>query len=195
MEKVLQLADADSRKEVGDILVHRDGHEVGFLDEGVDEGGDYLVIRHTWTRPGPMAGPHWHPVLRESFAVEEGRMRFCVDGQEYLLGPGERITIPSRQVHRFWNEGEGPLRVVHEVRPPGQHRTMFELWHRLDREGKTTQHGVPKNPLWMGLLWEYQDGYIAGIPRCVQRIVLGGLARLARLVGYEDERRHGARAD
>jgi len=187
VEKGPQLAGSDRRVENCDILVHRDGHEVKFLDEGVDESGEYLVIRHTWTRPGPMAGPHWHPVLRESFAVEEGRMRFCVDRREFLLGPGERVTIPPRQVHRFWNEGEGRLMVVHEVRPPGRHRAMFELWHRLDREGKTTQQGVPRNPLWMGLLWEYQDGYIAGIPPFVQRIVLGGLARLARLAGYGSE--------
>lgn len=177
-------AEGGRRRAAGDALVHRDGHSVRVLKEGEDEGGEYLRIEHVWERPGPMAGPHWHPVLTETFAVEEGRMRFRVDGRELVLGPGEGITVRAGHVHRFWNVGEGRLVVVHEVRPPGRHRRMFELWHRLDLEGKTNRRGVPVNPLLLGLLWELQDGYVAGVPAFVQRFVFGGLARLARLVGY-----------
>jgi mannose-6-phosphate isomerase-like protein (cupin superfamily) len=168
-------------------LVHRDGHRVAFLEEGMDERGDYLLIEHVWTRPGIMAGPHWHPVLTETFRVLEGRMRFRVDGGEFFLGPGERTTVRPGEVHRFWNTGEGRLRVVHEVRPPGHHRQMFELWHRLDLAGKTNRHGVPKDPLALGLLWELQDGYLAGVPVCLQRVFFGGLSRLARMAGYEEK--------
>ena len=168
-------------------LVHGDGHWVAFLEEGTDERGDYLVIEHVWTRPGMMAGPHWHPVLTESFRVLEGRMRFRVDGTEFFLGPGERITIRPGEVHRFWNTGEGRLRVVHEVRPPGHHRRMFELWHWLDLAGKTNRHGVPKDPLALGLLWELQDGYLALVPASLQRVFFGGLSRLARMAGYEEK--------
>src|SRR3712207_9492524 len=63
-------------------LVHRDEHRVAFLEEGRDGRGEYLVIEHVWTRPGTMAGPHWHPVLAEAFRVREGKMRFRVDGRE-----------------------------------------------------------------------------------------------------------------
>ena len=169
----------------GDALVHRDGHRVRFLEEGADEGGEYLLIEHLWTRTGMMAGPHWHPVLTESFAVEEGGMRFRVDGRQFCLGPGEMVTVRPGQVHQFWNEGGGRLVVTHEVRPPLGHRRMFELWHRLDRDGKTTRRGIPRDPLWLGLLWELQDGYVAGVPASLQRLVFGGLARLARLFGYQ----------
>src|ERR671911_1912596 len=167
-------------------LGHRDGHRVAFLEEGMDGRGEYLVIEHVWTRPGMMAGPHWHPVLQETFSVREGRMRFRVDEREFELGPGERVTVCPGEVHRFWNEGEERLRAIHEVRPSGRHREMFELWHRLDRAGKTDRHGVPKDPLALGLLWELQDGYLAGAPASLQRLVFGGLARLARLVGYQE---------
>jgi mannose-6-phosphate isomerase-like protein (cupin superfamily) len=167
-------------------LVHRDGHRVAFLEEGMDGRGEYLVIEHVWTRPGMMAGPHWHPVLQETFSVREGRMRFRVDEREFELDPGERVTVRPGEVHRFWNEGEGRLTAIHEVRPPGHHREMFELWHRLDLAGKTNRHGGPKDPLALGLLWELQDGYLAGAPALLQRLVLGSLARLARLVGYQE---------
>ena len=169
----------------GDVLVHRDGHTVGFAGEGADAEGEYLLIEHFWPRRGMMAGPHWHPVLTESFAVEKGRVRFRVDGREFALGPGEFFTVRPGEVHRFWNSGGEPLVMMHLVRPPGRHRAMFELWHRLDVAGKTNRQGVPTNPLALGLLWERQDGYVAGIPEPVQRLVFGGLARLARLAGYE----------
>jgi mannose-6-phosphate isomerase-like protein (cupin superfamily) len=168
------------------VLVHRDGHRVTFVEEGTDERGEYLVIEHVWMRPGMMAGPHWHPALTEGFRVREGRMCFRVDGREFVLGAGDGVTVRPGEVHQFWNEGEGRLRVVHEVRPPGHHREMFELWHRLDLAGKTNRHGVPKDPLALGLLWELQDGYLAGVPASVQRFVFGGLARLARSTGYEE---------
>jgi len=170
----------------GEVLVHRDGHRLVFLDEGRDERGDYLLIEHVWIRPGMMAGPHWHPVLTETFRVLEGRMRFRVNGREFFLEPGEGVTVHPREVHRFWNTGEGRLRVLHEVRPPGHHRQMFELWHRLDLVGKTSGHGVPKDMLALGLLWELQDGYLAGVPVSLQRVFFGGLARLARMAGYEE---------
>lgn len=61
---------------------------------------------------------------------------------------------------------------------------MFELWHRLDRDGETVGPGVPRNPLWLAVLWELQDGYVAGVPPAAQRLVFGGLARVARRAGY-----------
>ena len=85
----------------GDALVHRDGHRVAFLEEGRDGRGEYLVIEHVWTRPGMMAGPHWHPVLTETFRVREGRMRFRVDGREFVLGPGGCVTVRPGEGHGF----------------------------------------------------------------------------------------------
>ncbi len=148
---------------------------------------EYLLIEHVHPRPGPLAGPHWHPVVTETFSVKEGKMRFRVDGQELVLGPGESIAIRPGQVHRFWNVGEERLVAVEEVRPPGRHWEMFELMHRLHCAGKTNEQDIPRNPLLLGLLWERIDGYIAGPPVLLQKLVLGGLARLARIVGYEDK--------
>ena len=165
-------------------LVFRDGHRVHFVDTGTDADGRYLRIRHVWPRPGVLAGPHWHPVLTESFTVERGAARFRVDGKDTVLRPGDSLTVRPGQVHGFDSE-EGDLVLGHEVRPPMRHREMFELWHRLDSAGRTTRAGVPRNPLALALLWERQDGYIAGVPPVLQRFLFGGLARIARLTRYE----------
>ncbi|MFE9328337.1 hypothetical protein ACIHDR_46275 [Nocardia sp. NPDC052278] len=36
----------------------------------------------------------------------------------------------------------------------------------------------------LALLWDYQDGYLAGIPVWLQDAVFGGLARLATRICY-----------
>lgn len=165
-------------------LIHPDGRKVVFMERGRDEEGEFLIVEHTVLRQGAMNGPHWHPVLKESFAVKEGTMRFVVDGEEKIVGAGEQITVLPRQVHQFWKIGEERLVAVHEIRPPGLHREMFELVHKLESEGKMSKNGVPHNPLWLGIAWTCIDGYLAGPPPFLQKTVLGGLARLAKMLGY-----------
>ncbi|MDF2962993.1 MAG: hypothetical protein K0S39_4728 [Paenibacillus sp.] len=111
-------------------------------------------------------------------------MHFLVDGQEKILEPEGQITIYPNQVHQFWNIGEERLVVLHEIRPPGLHRNMFELVQKLEKEGKMNRKGIPLNPLWLGLAWKCIDGYIDGPPLIVQKVFLGVLARLAKAFGY-----------
>ncbi|PSK95382.1 mannose-6-phosphate isomerase-like protein (cupin superfamily) [Murinocardiopsis flavida] len=170
--------------ETGRSLRYRDGRTVTFVAEGTDEHGPYLVIEHRVPRPALLAGPHWHPVLTEAFTVRAGRARFVCDGAEHVLTAGDRIEIPPRQVHMFRSEG-ADLVLDHVVRPPLRHREMFDLWHRLDAAGRTTATGVPRNPLALALMWERQDGYVAGVPAWTQRALFGALAAVARVTGYE----------
>ncbi|MEU0545428.1 cupin domain-containing protein [Nocardia sp. NPDC005978] len=165
-------------------LTFRSGHEVTFVEEGVDEGGAFLRLRHRLPTPGRQAGPHWHPVLGERWTVRSGRLRFKIDGVEKVVGAGDSLAAGANVVHEFWSETDDVV-LDHEIRPPLRHWEMFRLWQALDAAGRTTKAGVPRNPLALALLWEYQDGYLAGIPAGVQRVVLGGLARAARRLGYE----------
>ncbi|OZB94208.1 cupin domain-containing protein [Paenibacillus sp. XY044] len=184
MSGTAERKQAERKITVGETLVHPDGRTVTYAARGTDEKGDFLIIEHRVTRPGAMNGPHWHPVLTESFQVAEGRMRFLVDGKESVLEPGGQLTIHPNQVHQFWNVGEQPLVAIHEIRPPGLHGNMFSLIHKLECAGKLTAQGVPRNPLWLGLAWECIDGYLAGPPQWAQKVFLGGLARLAKAIGY-----------
>ncbi|MFD6224865.1 cupin domain-containing protein [Nocardia asteroides] len=176
--------------EIGSVLTFRNGHRVTLIDRGTDEQGAYLRLEHVLPQPGRAAGPHWHPEIGESWTVRSGRMRFRVDGAEIVAGPGDTVSAPPRAVHEFWNESTDTV-VDHVVRPPLRHWAMFEFWSELDNAGRTTASRLPRNPLALGLLWEYQDGYLAGAPAPVQRLVFGGLAALARRTGYARRLREG----
>ncbi|TDF92722.1 cupin domain-containing protein [Paenibacillus piri] len=95
----------DNKVEIDTMLVHPDGSSVTFLENGLDGQEEFITIEHRITRKGAINGPHWHPELKETFKIKEGRMRFLVDGQEIILETGEEITIQPRQVHQFWNIG------------------------------------------------------------------------------------------
>ncbi|WP_338773779.1 cupin domain-containing protein [Nocardia vulneris] len=164
-------------------LTFRNGHRVTFVAEGTDEQGSYLRLRHTLPQAGRQAGPHWHPVLAEQWTIRQGRNRYRIDGVEVIANPGDTVTAPAGTVHEFWSETADTV-FDHEIRPPLRHWEMFQLWHNLDIAGKTTGGRVPRDPLALALLWDYQDGYLAGLPAWAQRAVLGGLARLAVRFGY-----------
>jgi mannose-6-phosphate isomerase-like protein (cupin superfamily) len=144
---------------------------------------DVLRLEHRASRETLLAGPHWHPVLRERFAVREGRLALAVDGTWRSLGPGDIVEIPPGAVHEFRVE-EPELVMDHEVSPPGRHRQMFEVMFALDHLGRLGRGGVPLDPLAIGLLWRFGDGYLAGPPPVLQRALFGALDRLARALGH-----------
>lgn len=174
----------DKEIKAGTSLVHPDGRRVTFLQHGRDERGEFLILEHRMQQQGALNGPHWHPELEESFTVKEGRMKFVVDGQERIVEAGGMLTVHPRQVHQFSNISDHGLVAEHEIRPPGQHWKMFVLIHKLECAGKLNKQGIPRNPLWLGVAWACIDGYLAGPPRFIQKVVLGGLAKLADKLGY-----------
>ncbi|QIS09996.1 cupin domain-containing protein [Nocardia arthritidis] len=165
-------------------LTFRDGHRVTKIAEGVDEHGPYLRLRHLLPTPKRRAGAHWHPVLTERWTVRRGRMKFRIDGSDIVAGEGDSVSAPARVVHEFWSAAPDTI-LDHEIRPPLRHWEMFRLWQALDVAGRTTRSGIPRNPFELALLWERQDGYLAGVPAWAQRLLFGGLAALARRLGYE----------
>lgn len=171
-------------KKAGDILENPfTGEQLTFLATAEDTGGEVLRIRHYAPRPAVMGVAHYHPILTETFTVEQGRLKFIVDGQAQVLESGESLTIQPGQVHEFENISEGDMVMTQEVRPPGQHQAMFEMIYDLAQAGRMSATGAPRGLFGMALLWEKMDGYVAGPPAVLQRMVMGIIARLARLLG------------
>ena len=66
---------------------------------------------------------------------------------------------------------------------------VFETLAGLAREGKTNRAGVPKNPLRLALLLREFEAeiYFVRPPLAIQRVILGALAFIGRLLGYRAE--------
>lgn len=162
------------------------GARTEVLAEGVDEHGAWIRFRHTVWGRGATAGPHWHPVLAERFTVVAGALVITLDGDRHTVLPGGIAEVSARTVHAFTQvvPEAGETVVEHEIRPPGRHRAMFQVLAALEATGRLTRLGLPRDPRALGLLWELQDGYLAGPPPRLQHLVLGGFARLARATGY-----------
>ena len=65
----------------------------------------------------------------------------------------------------------------------------FESLAALAREGKTNRAGAPCNPLLAALILRHFEDeiYFVRPPLALQRVVLGPLAALARVLGYRAE--------
>ncbi|WP_082233065.1 cupin domain-containing protein [Halobacillus massiliensis] len=172
------LSDLPNKK-----LVHPDGRKITFLDHGVDRDGEYLLLEHRVPCPKMLSGPHWHPLLTETFRIKEGELKIVVDKKEEILGSGDQLTVYPKQVHHFRNEEDSELIITHRIQPPRNNWKIFSLIHHLECNGKLSKKGIPKDPLWLGLAWEYMDGYLSGPPLLLQKCVLGGLAKAAGKAG------------
>jgi mannose-6-phosphate isomerase-like protein (cupin superfamily) len=78
---------------------------------------ELLELESTWAPGGDRPRAHFHPAQDESFEVLEGTLTVDLDGLITELGPGERVEVPRRTVHRMWNGGTVPARAIWRVTP------------------------------------------------------------------------------
>ena len=140
--------------------------------------------------PGWSTGPdHIHPRQEERFEVLSGKLGLRVGGIECVHGVGDVIVVSAGSPHAAWNAGDEEVHVLVDFRPALRTETAFETLARLARDGKTNKAGAPKNPLQLALiLREFEDEiYFVRPPLVVQRVILGALAFIGRLLGYRAE--------
>ncbi|WP_246023427.1 cupin domain-containing protein [Nocardia yunnanensis] len=126
-------------------LHFRNGRRVTLVAQGTDDHGPYLRLRHHLPVPGREAGPHWHPILAESWTVRQGRARFRIEGTETRAAPGDSAHARPGATHEFWTEAPDTV-LDHEIRPPLRHWQMFQLWQALDAAGKPPAPESPETP-------------------------------------------------
>ena len=108
------------------------------------ETGGSLVRAEWWTRPGGgVTFEHVHRDAEERFEVLSGRMAAELPGRRIELGPGERIALPPRVPHRWWNAAGEDLHFIVEVDPPGHFEQTIETLFGLAREGRVRRDGSP----------------------------------------------------
>jgi len=157
------------------------GEQITFLRRVSDADGERMEVENL-IAPGGGPPMHVHHYQTEALTVVEGRMAYQrAGGEPRFAGPGETVTFPAGDAHKFWNAGDGPLRCRGYVTPPlnveyfltmlydsvkrsGGHRPgMFDAAYLLTRYGSE-----------FGML---------EIPRPVQRIMFPILNSVGKLLG------------
>jgi hypothetical protein len=146
---------------------------------------------------GKTPAAHYHPTFDEHFDILEGRARYRLGKEELDAGPGDHILVPRNTSHVHpWSIGAEGLhlrqRVELEGSPLGPNVAALEKFdvlaetlYVLAREGKVDKEGRP-NLLQLAVIVDYiqPEGYVAGMPVVLQRVLFGSLAALARRLGY-----------
>jgi mannose-6-phosphate isomerase-like protein (cupin superfamily) len=150
------------------------------------ETGGQAVVFECFVQPnGFVASTHLHPSQDERFEVLRGSVGFRIRKDELVAGPGDRITIPARTPHRFWNAGDQEAHFVCEVRPALQFEQLVETMFALAADGKTNRKGMP-NPLRLAVIANahFDTVQLPFPPTWMQRLGLLMGAPLGRLLGY-----------
>jgi len=166
------------------------GKRVRFVDRPDDPDSDPLRFE-MWLAAEASHGPmrHVHPEQDEFLTVVDGHMGVFHEGETAEYGPGEGVTVPAGDVHRFWNAGETELHVRGGVDPGLRTETFMRITYGLARDGApVTPSGMPLNALRLAaLLDEFDDMLLlAGVPVALQRFGVTALAPLGRLAGYDN---------
>ncbi|WP_313691423.1 cupin domain-containing protein [Halorarum halobium] len=169
----------------------RSGKRVRYLETAEDTDGAAARFE-MWLAPPPDShGPmrHVHPEQDEILEVRDGSLGVWHDGRTLELSPGERVTIPAGDPHRFWNAGEGELHLVGEVRPGRSTEAFMYVTYGMGGDYATTPSGMPLNPLRLAPVLERYDDllYLALVPIWLQKFGIRLLAPLGRLFGFSGE--------
>ena len=172
----------------GDVVWNPLTGEKALLIESAAETNGARIVADFAVEEGGFVpgGEHVHDICAEHFDVQEGQIGFLVDGEERVAGPGDQVTVNPGSWHRWWNAGEGEVRIRARVEPALRfEEAILAIWG-LCADGHTNAAGVP-SPLYGALLaTRYRDEIrFRKPPQLVQRIMLPPLAALARRRGLE----------
>lgn len=174
----------------GDELVNPvTGLRTVFRETAECTRGELLQV--DWiAKPGWTTGPdHVHRAQEERFEVISGELGLRLDGVESVHEPGAVIVAPAGAPHAAWNAGDEEVHVLVDFRPALRTEIAFETLAGLARDGMTTGSGAPKNPFRLALVLRRfeEEIHFTRPPLAVQRLVLGPIARVGEMLGYEAE--------
>jgi len=161
------------------------GERIVFRKTSRETNGEAVVIE-TFVEPnGFVAAAHVHPYQEERFQVLRGTIGFRVGRKKLVAGPGQRLTVPAGERHKFWNAGDEQAHFVCEVRPALQFEQLLETMFALAADGKTNRKGMP-NLLRLAVIANahFDTVRLPFPPAILQRVGLALGAPLGRALGY-----------
>lgn len=157
------------------------------VESAEETGGARVVVDFAVERGGFVpGGEHVHDHCAEHFEVQAGQITFVLDGEERTVAAGEAATVEPGTWHRWWNSGEGEVRIRARVEPALHFEEMLLVAWGLCADGHTNAEGYP-SPLFGALVaTRYRrEIRLRRPPDLVQRLLLPPLAGLARRRGLE----------
>jgi len=123
----------------------------GFVLQILKLDDDLLEMEARYRGDSSLPQRHFHPKQDEHFEVLEGKVKTVIDGVERGYGEGDEFDVPAGTVHQM--AGDGPARVLWQVRPALRSAELFErLYHALD-------NGFPEGESFETFLAEFSDEF------------------------------------
>ena len=172
----------------GDVVWNPLSGEKAMLVESAEEtGGARIVVDFAVEEGGFVpGGEHVHDHCSEHFEVREGRIGFILDGKAEEAGAGDAVTVAPGQWHRWWNAGEGEVRMRTRVEPALRFQEAILVVWGLCADGHTNAEGRPSPLLGALVATRYRDEIrYRQPPDALQRLLFPPLAALARRRGRE----------
>jgi mannose-6-phosphate isomerase-like protein (cupin superfamily) len=151
-----------------------------FVATAAETSGALHAQEARYAPKSPLPPYHCHPSQDERFILEEGRLRFVVDGQERLVQRGQTLDIPRGAFHHAHNPYDAPALVRWETRPAMRSAEMYRALYRLARfDQKAPILGAAV------VLSEFKAEFqLARPPPFIAHLVFGCLGPIGRLAGY-----------
>jgi quercetin dioxygenase-like cupin family protein len=170
----------------GEIYENRVQGDRGVVREGSEDNGGERLVVDLYVRPGgAVAGKHVHANLTERFEVLSGTVRFHLDGRDEVVGRGEKVEVPPKVVHDWWNVGSEEAHVLVEIFPAERFELMIQNLYGLANDGRTNDRGIPNLLQLAVFAREFRDVIeLTSPPPLIQRALFALLAPIARARGY-----------
>ena len=180
----------------GDIYENRVTGEYAVILRGSEDRGDGPGIAHLTARPGAaVVGEHYHPFMTEKFTVLKGTLDARIAGETMSLKAGQSAVAQPGVVHDWWNSSrteEAQILIEVAVASNGAHvdanrfEMMIGMLFGLANDGKVDRKGRPGPLQGAVIAREFADIVVfTNPPPAIQKIALGVLAPLGRLLGYQ----------
>ena len=180
----------------GDIYENRVTGEYAVVLRGSEDRGDGPGTAHLTAYPGAaVVGEHFHPFMTEKFTVLKGTLEARIAGETTSLKAGQSVVVQPGVAHDWWNSSpteEAHVLVEVATAPNGAHvdanrfEMLIGMLFGLANDGKVDKKGRPGALQGAVIAREFADIIVfTNPPPAVQKIALGVLAPLGRLLGYQ----------
>jgi oxalate decarboxylase/phosphoglucose isomerase-like protein (cupin superfamily) len=127
---------------------------------------------------------HYHPNTTETFKVLQGELSMKLNGTQFSLKPeNDKIIVPPRMGHCFWNNTDQAVTFQAEIYPAGTIEDALIATYNLGLKGKMDAKNVPKSLADKVLLFDMVDSVPVGFPEWLLKLTIKTFLTIPLLQG------------